>query len=83
MRGVSISYGLMLHHFLLLSFSCIPTASLEDPIRISVTNQRPDSAVVLWEPPKALSACPGKLKKYIICYQHEQDREIRCECGVH
>ncbi|XP_066491633.1 interleukin-12 receptor subunit beta-1 [Tiliqua scincoides] len=50
--------------------------SLEDPIHINVINQKPDSAVIWWEPPKALSACPGKLKKYIICCQHEQDRKI-------
>ncbi|XP_026554223.1 interleukin-12 receptor subunit beta-1 [Pseudonaja textilis] len=47
-------------------------ASLEDAIRINVTNQTANSAVIQWKPPRALSDCPGVLKKYIICCQKEQ-----------
>ncbi|XP_026526594.1 interleukin-12 receptor subunit beta-1 [Notechis scutatus] len=47
-------------------------ASLEDAIRINVTNQTANSAVIQWKPPRALSDCPGVLKKYIVCCQKEQ-----------
>ncbi|XP_025020020.1 interleukin-12 receptor subunit beta-1 [Python bivittatus] len=47
-------------------------ASLEDAIHVNVTNQTVNSAVIWWKPPRALSHCPGQLKKYVICYQKEQ-----------
>ncbi|XP_060089091.1 interleukin-12 receptor subunit beta-1 [Heteronotia binoei] len=46
--------------------------SLEEPIQVSVTNRTADSAVLQWEPPGALSACPDALKKYIICCRDKQ-----------
>ncbi|ETE73414.1 hypothetical protein L345_00749, partial [Ophiophagus hannah] len=48
------------------------TASLEDAIHVNVTNQTTNFAVIQWKPPRALSDCPGLLKKYIICCQKEQ-----------
>ncbi|XP_053149165.1 interleukin-12 receptor subunit beta-1 [Hemicordylus capensis] len=50
-------------------------ASLEDSIRIKVTSQS-DSVVVQWEPPQDLAACPGALKKYVICCRALQDSDV-------
>uniref|UniRef100_A0ACB8F1B0 Uncharacterized protein n=1 Tax=Sphaerodactylus townsendi TaxID=933632 RepID=A0ACB8F1B0_9SAUR len=50
--------------------------SLEDPIQVHVTNESTDSAILWWEPPKALSACPGTLKKYIICCRSEKAESV-------
>lgn len=56
-------------------------ASLEDAIRVNVTNQTANSAVIQWKPPRPLSDCPGLLKKYIICCQKEQYGNITGEFG--
>ncbi|KAL8177948.1 UNVERIFIED_CONTAM: hypothetical protein K2H54_024027 [Gekko kuhli] len=46
--------------------------SRNKPIQVRVTNRTTDSAILWWEPPKALSACPSTLKKYIVCCREEQ-----------
>ncbi|XP_054837583.1 interleukin-12 receptor subunit beta-1 [Eublepharis macularius] len=57
--------------------------SLEDPIQVNVTDQTTNSAILWWDPPKALSACPNALKKYIICYRNEQARNMTyCEANA-
>nr|XP_008123126.1 PREDICTED: interleukin-12 receptor subunit beta-1 [Anolis carolinensis] len=42
-------------------------ASLEVPVRLEVLSAGSHWARVRWEPPRALSGCPGAAKKYILC----------------
>ncbi|XP_077187634.1 interleukin-12 receptor subunit beta-1 [Paroedura picta] len=46
--------------------------SLEEALVVRVTNETTDSAVLGWEPPGALVACPNTLKKYIVCWRDKQ-----------
>ncbi|XP_070588960.1 interleukin-12 receptor subunit beta-1 [Erythrolamprus reginae] len=52
-------------------------ASLEEAIHVNVTNQTANSAIIQWKLPRALSDCPGLLKKYIICCQKEKYGNIK------
>ncbi|KAG8126762.1 hypothetical protein E2320_021887 [Naja naja] len=61
-KWITVGYSYLFHR----------NASLEDAIRVNVTNQTANSAVIQWKPPRALSDCPGLLKKYIVCCQKEQ-----------
>ncbi|KAH0625704.1 hypothetical protein JD844_033903 [Phrynosoma platyrhinos] len=49
------------------------SSSLEDPIYVNVTKRTSHSATVRWEPPGVILACPGVLKKFVVCCQKDEE----------